>query len=262
MSVESLGIAILKPVTIIVDNLLTKYELRGKGKLVLLLHGWGDSAKGLTGLTKELSEKYQVLAVDLPGFGGTQVPTTAWDLDDYGRFVEALLQKLELKQPYAVIGHSNGGALAIRAISQNNLKPQKLILLASSGIRTGQSMKRLAFKAVAKVGNAVTFWLPHSTRQALRGKLYGAAGSDMLVVPQLQETFKRTVRQDVQLDAAKIEVPTLLVFGRDDQAVPPADGATYNQLIKDSQLEIIEAGHFVHQDQPEQVTKLIKEFLA
>lgn len=248
--------------TIIVDNLLTHYELRGKGKLVLLLHGWGDSAKGFAGLTKELAEKYQVLAVDLPGFGSTQVPRTVWDLDNYAQFIEALLQKLELNQPYAVIGHSNGGALAIRAVAQRNLSPQKLILLASSGIRTGQSLKRLAFKIIAKAGKAVTFWLPPSKRQALRAKLYGAAGSDMLVVPELQETFKRTVRQDVQLDAAKVTIPALLIFGRDDQDVPPADGATYNQLIKDSQLKIVEAGHFVHQDQPEQVIKLIKDFLA
>lgn len=247
---------------IIVDNLVTHCRLRGEGKLVLLLHGWGDSAKGMADLNKELTKHYQVLAVDLPGFGATQVPKTAWDLDNYVQFLEALLQKLDLKQPYAIVGHSNGGALAIRAVGQGKLQPQKLVLLASSGIRTGQSLKRIVFKAVAKVGNVATFWLPQSKRAALRVKLYGAAGSDMLVVPQLQETFKRTVRQDVQLDAAKIEVPTLLIFGRDDQAVPAADGATYNQLIKDSRLEIIEAGHFVHLDQPDQVSKLIKEFVA
>src|SRR4051812_17635719 len=113
---------------------MTNYQLSGKGKLVLLLHGWGDSAEGLGDLAKRLSRHYQVLVADLPGFGATQAPRDIWDLDNYAEFIESLLIKLELKQPYAVIGHSNGGALAIRAISLGRLKPQKLVLLAASGV--------------------------------------------------------------------------------------------------------------------------------
>lgn len=65
---------------IVVDNLLTNYTLSGKGKLVLVLHGWGDSVRGVAGLQKALSADYKVLALDLPGFGGSQAPTSAWDL--------------------------------------------------------------------------------------------------------------------------------------------------------------------------------------
>ncbi|MGH7193731.1 MAG: alpha/beta fold hydrolase, partial [Candidatus Saccharimonadales bacterium] len=93
---------------VVVDNLLTDYSLSGKGRLVLLLHGWGDSSKGLAGLQRRLSDGYEVLALDLPGFGGTQAPADVWNLDDYARFVAAALKKLKLGQPYAVIGHSNG----------------------------------------------------------------------------------------------------------------------------------------------------------
>jgi pimeloyl-ACP methyl ester carboxylesterase len=250
-------------VTIVVDNLLTQYELHGKGQLVLVLHGWGDNGKGLAGLTKSLAKKYQVLAIDLPGFGGTQPPAEAWDLDGYAAFLQELFRKLELKQPYAVVGHSNGGALAIRAAAQHYLEPQKLILLAASGVRTGEPVKRLALKVVAKTGKVVTAPLPERHRRKLRKRLYGVAGSDMLAVPQLQETFKRTVRQDVQGDAAQLKLPTLLVYGRQDRAVPVADGETYHRLIKNSQLEILEeAEHFVHLDQPAKVVELIEEFLA
>lgn len=248
--------------TIVVENLVTHYDLRGKGKLVLLLHGWGDSAKGLAPISQALAKKYQVLVVDLPGFGSTQAPAEPWDLDNYAHFLASLLQKLELKQPYAVLGHSNGGALAIRAIAQGQLAPQKLVLLASAGIRTGQPLKRAILKVIAKVGNFATIGLPEGQRRRLRESLYGAAGSDMLAVPELQETFKRTVRQDVQADAAQLKLPALLIFGRADRAVPVSDGETYNQLMPNSRLEVIEAGHFVHQDQPEQVARLVEEFLA
>ncbi len=248
---------------VIVDDLLTHYDLHGKGKLVVLLHGWGDSAKGLAGLQKELTVQYRVLSVDLPGFGSTQMPKTAWDLDDYARFVEHLLRKLEFQQPYAVIGHSNGGALAIRAVSLECLQPQRLVLLAASGVRTNNPTRRLIIKIIAKTGNAVTLWLPRRRRQALRKHLYGATGSDMLVVPELEDTFKKTVRQDVQGDAAAIDVPTLLIYAASDDAVPVADGRQYHSLIKGSRLEVVKnAGHFVHLDQPDKTVALIKEFLA
>ncbi|HWB39241.1 MAG TPA: alpha/beta hydrolase [Candidatus Saccharimonadales bacterium] len=248
---------------VVVDALLTQYSLSGKGKLVVLLHGWGDSSKGLSQLASGLSKSYQVLAVDLPGFGGSQVPAAAWNLDNYAHFVAAVLAKLELDQPYAVIGHSNGGAVAIRGAGLGVLHPQKLVLLAASGVRLKQTGRKLALKAVAKTGKVATAWLPQSKKQALRKKLYAAAGSDMLVVPQLEETFKKTVSQDVQIDASKISVPTLLIFAEDDQAVPLAYGQRYHQLIKGSELKVVpSAGHFVHLDQPQIVTRAIEEFLA
>lgn len=247
---------------IVVNDLLVHYELSGKGKVVLLLHGWGDTAAGLSDLQIALSRKYQVLSLDLPGFGRSQPPPAVWDLDNYAGFVANVLAKLGLKQLFAVVGHSNGGALAIRAIATGSLQPKKLILVAASGIRTGASLKRLILKVIAKTGNIATLWMPERYRRGLRQSLYGAAGSDMLIVPQLQETFKKTVRQDVQSDAAKLALPTLLIFAEDDQAVPLSDGQKYHQLIAGSQLEVISnAGHFVHLDQSEKVTKLIEGFL-
>jgi len=246
----------------VVDKLLTHYELGGKGKLVLLLHGWGDDHRTFDALRKTLSVKYEVLALDLPGFGGTQRPEDSWDLDDYARFINDALDKLKLEQPYAVIGHSNGGALAVRALSLEQLKPRKLILLAASGVRSNSRLKRFFFKVIAKVGDVATIWLPERYRQALRKSLYSMAGSDMLAVPEMEDTFKRTVRQDVQADAVALDVPTLLIYAAEDDAVPLADGKQYHSLIKKSHLEVIDdAGHFVHHDRPEQVAKLVKEFL-
>lgn len=251
---------------IVVDGLMTNYQLLGSkknSKLVVLLHGWGDSSKGIAVISKELSAKYQVLALDLPGFGATQNPDEVWNLDDYGLFVANTIKKLGLKQPYAIIGHSNGGALAIRALAQGVLKADKLVLLASSGIRNRDSAKRLFLKIIAKTGNLATIWMPERYRQALRKSLYGVAGSDALVAPHLEETFKKTVRQDVQSDAMMLDLPTLLIFARNDRAVPVADGQKYKELIRGAQLEVIEdAGHFVHQDKSEQVIGLIGRFLA
>ena len=248
---------------VIVNGLATQYSLSGEGKLILLLHGWGDSARGLANLNAQLTKNYRVVALDLPGFGGTQLPAGAWDLDDYAGFVHDFMTKLGLDQPFAIIGHSNGGAIAIRGCAQRLLKPSKLILLAASGVRTSRSLRRLLLSAAAKVGRVVTLWLPGRYRHALRARLYGAVGSDLLVVEQLQASFKKIVRQDVQADAAGLELPTLLIYAENDQAVPVEAGRRYHELIKSSRFEIVkDAGHFVHLDQPAQVQQLIEEFLA
>jgi pimeloyl-ACP methyl ester carboxylesterase len=247
---------------LLVDGLMTHYETAGtKGPVVLLLHGWADRLETFATLQKVLSNSYRTVALDLPGFGTTEAPSSVWNLDNYAQFVKLFLSKTGL-QPYACIGHSNGGALLIRAVSLGEVEPQKLVLLAASGIRPASSPRRTLFKIIAKEGKVATVFLPERYRQKLRKKLYGAAGSDMLVAPHLQETFKVTVRQDVQADAAKLKVPTLLIYGSKDRATPAADGQKYHQLIKDSRLEIVPSEHFVHQEQAEKVAELIKEFLA
>src|SRR5688572_7545347 len=102
---------------VIIDTLLTNYESTGTGKVVLLLHGWGDSHETFARLASALAENYQVVRLDLPGFGKTEPPKEPWNLNNYARFLKEFLKKLNLV-PYAVIGHSNGGALAIHAIAQ------------------------------------------------------------------------------------------------------------------------------------------------
>ena len=247
---------------VVVNNLMTNYHISGKGKLVVLLHGWGDTAEGLKNLNESLSSNYKVLTLDLPGFGGTQTPSDVWDLDNYSDFLNKTLSKLDLEQPYAVIGHSNGGALAIRAVSLGKISPKKLILVAASGIRSGNNLKRFSLTVIAKTGNIATIWMPERYRQGLRKSLYQTAGSDMLVAPNLEDTFKKTVRQDVQADALKINLPTLLIYGKNDTATPVRYGYAYNKLIEGSKLEIIDdAGHFVHHDQSKKVLELIKDFL-
>lgn len=248
---------------VVVQDLLTSYESIGQGKTLLLLHGWGDSMRSFDTLVPELIRDYQVVRLDLPGFGQSEAPASIWDLDTYGAFVGNFLAKLQIENVYAVIGHSNGGALAIRSVATGKLTPQKLILLAASGVRDTQKLRRAGLKVVAKTGKVMTFWLPKPTKQKLQKKLYGTIGSDMLVAPHLQETFKHTVRQDIQRDAMKITIPTLLIYGEQDRATPlESVGKQLNTRIAGSYLKIIPgADHFVHQMATEEVAQDIKEFL-
>lgn len=247
---------------VVVDNLLTNYSVMGEGPVVLMLHGWGDDLRTFKALQLELSNSYKAVALDLPGFGQTQAPDGVWNLDNYADFVRKFLVKIEIRNVFAVIGHSNGGALAIRSLATNTIAADRLVLLASSGIRTGQPLKRLALKIIAKAGKLLTFWLPYSKKQHLRKKLYGVAGSDMLIAPHLQETFKLTVRQDIQADAKVLRLPTLFIYATGDQAVPIADGQKMASLIPGARLVTINgADHFLHHSAHQPVTKAIMEFI-
>lgn len=248
---------------VIVENLLTHYEQSGdSGQQMLLLHGWADKLETYDLLVSELGTDYRITRLDLPGFGSTEAPKQSWGVSEYADFVGSFLDKMSLK-PDVVIGHSNGGAVAIVAVANNVIRPKHLVLLASAGIRNRQTMQKFIWKAVAKLGKVLTFWLPKKHKEALQKKLYGTIGSDMLVAPHLRETFKKTVAEDITSHAEKLDVPTLLVYGDQDKATPvDSVGELLHQAIAGSVLEVVPgADHFVHQQKSEQVANLIQEFI-
>lgn len=246
---------------VVVDNLLTEYSRVGKGKTVLVLHGWADSSKGWRGVQEKLAEKFDVVIPDLPGFGGTEAPKEDWGLDDYAKFVNAFLKKTKIKT-YAIIAHSNGGAIAIRGLANKDFITDKLILLDSAGIRNQYKGRTKALRIVTKTGKVMTKPLPASVKKRLRRKLYKSVGSDMLVAEHLQETFKRVVTDDVQGDAAKLQLPTLIMYGQDDLDAPISYGRSFHNLIAGSKFDIVpDAGHFVHLDKTDYVLDEIEGFL-
>jgi pimeloyl-ACP methyl ester carboxylesterase len=248
---------------VIVDDLLINYQRQGKGKLLVLLHGWGSSLVDLDPLFQGLAKNYEVIALDLPGLGASQSPSDNWDLNSYAKFLGGFTNKLELKNIYALVGHSNGGAIAIKGLADNTLSADKLVLISSAGIRDNAKTKRAGLKALTKVGKIASSPLPAATKKKLRSKLYTAIGSDYLVAEHLSETFKNIVSEDLQSQAKLISIPTLLIYGEKDNQTPVAYGQLYHQLIADSTLEEVGgAGHFVFQEKPELVVKLIKDFLC
>jgi pimeloyl-ACP methyl ester carboxylesterase len=246
----------------IVDNLLTSYEKAGKGPVVLLLHGWGDSHATFAKLVRSLKDKHTVISVDLPGFGGTHSPKEVWELNNYCEFVAKFLAKIDATKLHAVIGHSNGGSIAIRGLAQGNFKSDKLVLLSSAGVRDVFRGRKKALRIAAKAAKAATYPLPKSLQNKLKRRAYESIGSDMFVAEHLQETFKKVVTDDVRRDAKKLRLPTLIVYGSEDTATPVSYGEMFREAIPGSMLQVVDgAGHFVHHDNPEAVNEFIKEFL-
>lgn len=246
---------------VLIDELVIHYEKIGSGKVILLVHGWADSLSGFYEIQRSLSRDYEVIAIDLPGFGQSSQPPGPWTLNDYAKCLEDFVAKLKL-DVYGLVGHSNGGAILITGLANNNVKADKLILLSSAGIRNKDKAKKQTLKVVAKSGKALTSVLPNGIKNNIKQKFYGRIGSDLLIAPGMEETFKLVVGQDVQEDASKLNIPTLLIYGKNDTSTPVEYGQILESKISGSQLKVLDnAEHFVHSDQPHQVEKLIRDFL-
>jgi pimeloyl-ACP methyl ester carboxylesterase len=249
---------------VVVNDQLVNYEEEGKGKVILLLHGWGADLHNFDELSAKLSKQYRVIRMDFPGFGGSPLPPKEWNRDDYARLTVGLIKKLRIKKVHAVIAHSFGGGVVIKAVRRRWYKFDRIILLASGGIRHSNSMRQRGFKVVAKTGKLVTK-LPGLSKfhDKWRGQLYDKAGaSDYVNAGDLRKIFLKVINEDVQDAATYIRCPTLLVWGEDDMETPLDDAAKFNEKIKGSQLVVIpEAGHFVHNDQFEKVYDEIKRFI-
>ncbi len=248
--------------TIIVDNYAVNYQIDGEGPVIVLLHGWGDTLKTFDALTAVLKKKYTIVRLDIIGFGASDAPKETFSLEKYANFIHDFLEKIGEKHIYAIIGHSNGGAIAIQGLATGLLRAEKLVLLASSGVRSIYKGRRKALRFAAKAAKIPTKLLPRTTQKKLKRRAYSAIGSDMFIAEGLQDTFKVIVGEDVLHESAMLTQPTLLLYGVNDTATPIALGELFAKQIERSKLVGVPgAGHFLHHDNPDVIKDEIEGFL-
>jgi pimeloyl-ACP methyl ester carboxylesterase len=249
---------------VLVNDQLIEYKDEGTGKTVLLLHGWGDRLSTFDGLAKHLSKRYRVVRIDFPGFGSSPRPADTWTVESYAQVTHDFLKKVGIAELYAVVGHSFGGRVIIKAVAEKLFDPKKVILIGAAGVKPNRGAKKAAYAVIAKVGKAVTS-LPglRGTRQALRRKLYESAGAtDYLSAEGMQTIFRNTVNEDLLPSVHLMTQPALLIWGEHDDQTPVADAYAIANELDDSELLVVQdAGHFVHVEQPAVVLEKIDEFL-
>ncbi|MFH1838245.1 MAG: alpha/beta hydrolase [Candidatus Kuenenbacteria bacterium] len=247
---------------VIIKNIAIEYLDDGDGPIMLFLHGWKDNLHTFDSLIHILSKQWRIIRVDLPGFGNSELLQKVWNLDEYIQFVKDFIDKLNIKID-VLVGHSFGGRIAIKGVATKILNPKKLILIASAGIAKTHTIRNCFFYIFAKAGKLITlippfiFW-----RKQLRRKLYNVAGSDYLKSGLLKNTFLNIIKEDLSIWASKIIIPSLLIWGDQDTETPLNDGKYLSKIIPHSQLQIIvNANHFVHQENSQKVAELIQQFM-
>lgn len=244
-----------------INNLKICYQVAGEGDAVVLLHGWGGEAASFKPVFEWLAHSHKVYALDLPGFGKSQLPPKAWDTSDYAQFVTALLEKLCIPKAH-FIGHSFGGRIAIILSAEQPEKVDKLILVDSAGIKPRRTAKYYGQIGIAKFGRLLRRCgkygarLANTMSQRVGSKDYQNAGD-------MRATLVKVVNQDLRPLLPRIEASTLLIWGEDDKDTPVAFGKIMEKEIPDAGLVVLkQAGHFSYLDRFPQFCRIVTSFLG
>ncbi len=244
-----------------INDLKIAYQVEGTGSPVVLLHGWGGEANSFKPVFDWLSRSYQVYALDLPGFGLSEMPSTAWDASDYAQFLSAFFHKFNIDKAH-LIGHSYGGRISIVMAAEEPEKVDKLILVDSAGIIPPRTVKYYIRVSVAKIGRLMRCCgtlgnrLADSIAQRVGSRDYQEAGP-------MRATLVKSVNQNLRPLLPKIQASTLLIWGENDTDTPISFGKIMEKEIPDAGLVILkDAGHFSYLDQLPQFREIVANFLA
>lgn len=229
---------------------------------MLVLHGWGARIEAVDPIIRALSPRMTVVAVDLPGFGETGLPPEPWGVSEYADWTRALMDALGLERP-SIVGHSNGGRIAIHLAAHHPDRVDKLVLVDSAGIRPKRTFRYYRRVYTAKAAKHAARFLGPAGRRLQQKVFARSASSDYANAGPLRPTFVRLVNEDLTPLLPRITASTLLVWGSEDDSTPVGDGETMERLIPDAGLVVFEgAGHFAYLDQPQRFGRVAAHFLA
>ena len=245
------------------------YEVVGKGKALVILHGWGSSRRVMLPLAKSLADIRASYVLDLPGFGDSNQPDAAWSIDDYADAVEAFIAMLP-DDHIDVLVHSFGGRIILKLLNRLKSKQiiQKVLITGGAGMKPQRSFRFYVKKYFAKTLKAPFVILPNPLREKalnwLRETgLWKSLGSSdySKLSGMMRETFVKSVSEHLEPSLPGIEHETLLLWGRNDDATPVYQAERMEQGIKNSALVIIEdAGHYAFLDKPKQFAAIATAF--
>ncbi|HSP65511.1 MAG TPA: alpha/beta fold hydrolase [Candidatus Deferrimicrobium sp.] len=235
----------------------------GSGADVVILHGWGATKELMAPVAQRLSG-YRTVVPDLPGFGDTPAPARGWGVEEYAAWALALLDRLGIERAH-LVGHSNGGRVAVALAVAHPERVGRLVLTDSAGIRPrhgpGHHVRVRTFKVLRAA--ARWRWLPARLRESAQRRAAERGSADYRAASgALRDTMVRLVNTDMRPWLARLTVPTLLIWGERDEETPLADGRTMERLIPDAGLVVFEgAGHFAYAEQPDRFCRIVDVFL-
>jgi pimeloyl-ACP methyl ester carboxylesterase len=237
-------------------------EATGERAPVLVLHGWGASIEAVHPILAGLAPVARVHALDLPGFGESDPPPEAWGVQEYQRFVAAYMDAQAIATA-TIVGHSNGGRIAIRLAATEPERVDRLVLVDAAGIRPKRTLRWYRRVAMAKLGKHAARRLGKPGERLRDALVAKAASADYAAAGELQPTLVRLVNADLRAYLPEIRAPTLLIWGAEDTDTPPWMGREMERLIPDAGLVLLEgAGHFSYLDRPSQFARIVSHFVA
>lgn len=246
---------------------------------VVLLHGTSASLHTWQGWADELDEERRVIRFDLPAFGLTgPYPGEDYSVERYVDFVTAMLDKLDLEQ-VVLGGNSFGGQLAWETALARPDQISKLVLVDAAGYPLADSELPIGFQLAQLPGMkpVMSRLLPRSMIETSVRKVYGDPEK---VTPELVDRYYELMLREGNRAAlferfaagfaskapserlAQLEMPTLILWGRQDELVPLSSGRRFAEDIENSRLVIFdELGHVPHEEAPDGTVDAVQRFL-
>jgi pimeloyl-ACP methyl ester carboxylesterase len=257
-----------------------RYYVGGEGEPLVLVHGLGGSAANWLALVPLLLPGRRLLVPELPGHGGSEPLPAASSLSAYADRIGLLLEREGLT-PAAVVGHSLGGAIALRLAIRRPELVSALVLAGAAGISSGHRRARYALtvSGILKPGRKIA---PHRARVAespfLKRLVFGRWGASdpPALSPELVDAFlsgppqhtdtisaaKALVLDDPRPDLARVRCPSLVLWGARDHQLPVEDAFDYGRRLRAQLRVIADCGHLLIGERPDACADAIESFLA
>jgi pimeloyl-ACP methyl ester carboxylesterase len=248
---------------------------------VVLVHGLGGQWQNWLENIPRLAQDRRVIALDLPGFGLSEMPWEAISIPGYGRTVEALCERVGVERAH-LVGNSMGGFVASEVAIQFPQLVERLVLVSAAGVSsanasrapvltigraaaaiasyTAAGHRRLAGRRVTRHG-ALAFVARHPSKLApdlvWEGFMKGAGK------PGFNDALRACLEYDFRDRLSEISVPTLIVWGESDTVIPVRDAQEFERLIEDARKVVMEdTGHVPMAERPRTFNGLLLDFLS
>jgi pimeloyl-ACP methyl ester carboxylesterase len=267
-----------------VDGLALNYLVEGRGPAVVLVHGLGGFAESWRHNIGSLAARATVYAIDLPGFGRSAKPPAAYSLAYFARALHAFLDGIGVTQA-SLVGHSLGAAVAVTYALTRPARVERLALLAGCvpgfawrpGWRArmmatpglGEALALCGCAPLYRAAIAKCFHAPPPEEVAfLVGWQYAARTSAAARAAWLATVRSLTGdfvdhRVDYRRAIATLDLPVLLVHGRQDPAIPASHCADAAGGFPRAGARWLDAcGHFPHIEHAQVVNSWLADFLV
>lgn len=240
---------------------------------VILLHGMSSSGDVYRETVHALSDRFRVIAPDLPGFG-TSAMTQPYTLAHLVEWLAALRDQLDLR-PFHLVGHSFGGALAASFAASYPEDVVRLVLVAPA-IVASEPFPDLLKQAAINLGLVDLSTAVSQSRavvqQAVKSPFYDASQLDerlwerrVLAYDQARasaDVLKALAFQDLRPVAARITDPTCIIWGEQDTVLPVDQAELVGALVGNGRVyRLPECGHVVMAEKQQEFVALTRAFL-
>jgi pimeloyl-ACP methyl ester carboxylesterase len=256
------------------------YVEMGEGPPLVFVHGLAGCWQNWLENIPHFARNHRVIAIDLPGFGESELPQEDISIPGYGRFVDAFLGEIGVERA-AIVGNSMGGFIAAEVALSHPARVDKLVLVSAAGVMTVRHLELIFAKRMSRAFHAGSGRVIARRQSIVRRRrlrkllLYGVVRYPELLQPELVyeiasgggkpgflDAFKAILDYDFSDRLPEISRPTLIMWGRSDRIVPVGGAYRYEELIPDARRVIFEdTGHVPMIERPVLFNRLLEDFL-